>query len=544
MQNEINVRDKLYADFAGNYMEKIFYFCLKKTGNEHEAEDLTQDIALCILSSLHGGTIPRNFSAWVWQIARNRYASWSDSKRRRRESLSNSDIGDFEIEDENGNILDEMIHSDDLSLLRRELAFIKREYRDIIVAYYIENKTMRQIASSVSVSLDTVKKRLQRARIILKEGMNMAREFGTRSYKPEEISFTNNCSAFGSKGQPWSILTHALYKNIFLEAYGNPSTAEELAYELGVALPYMEDELEFLTRETFLVKRGNKYETDFPIVSKQVQEDIFAYQMSFAGKLTSLLETLIDEYSEICASHGLKFYGSHLGYEDAKWTLLMHTFDKIVESLYKYKSSRTERPDGGRWDIVGYQAANIAEPPFVGLHGCLDDPESDTFVYFQQYKFRHKGICDLTPKYLTGKEAAVLLKIARNDHADCDKRVIGKLIEYGYVRERANGFEPAIVIFDKNSAREYESHFTDDEKDRIESLANEIRKILADAHDYSCERNLADIPEYLMNNEKIRAFASTYSHFDRGIVLEQAISDGWLIFDDNTEKTIGAFLYI
>ena len=64
-----------------------------------------------------------------------------------------------------------------------------------------------------------------------------------------------------------------MYKNIFLELYENPETAEEMSLEMGIALPYMESELEFLVRETFLTKEGNKYRTAFPIVDKEKQKD-------------------------------------------------------------------------------------------------------------------------------------------------------------------------------------------------------------------------------------------------------------------------------
>ena len=43
---------------AADVHPPFFYFCLKKTGNQVEAEDLTQDIALQIISSLNKGTIP------------------------------------------------------------------------------------------------------------------------------------------------------------------------------------------------------------------------------------------------------------------------------------------------------------------------------------------------------------------------------------------------------------------------------------------------------------------------------------------------------
>lgn len=81
MQKADEMRVKLISDFTENYMGKLFYFCLKKTSNHVEAEDLTQDIALQIFSALTKGTIPINFSAWVWQIARNRYSVWAKQKQ-------------------------------------------------------------------------------------------------------------------------------------------------------------------------------------------------------------------------------------------------------------------------------------------------------------------------------------------------------------------------------------------------------------------------------------------------------------------------------
>ena len=156
MQNTNQIRDQLINEFTLNYMEKLFYFCLKKTGNNAEAEDLTQDISLQIITALNKGTIPTSFSAWIWRIARNRYSVWAKEKHSRNESVTGSDIGDYEIEDESENILEEMIHTEQMALLRRELAFIKSDYRNIVVAYYIENKSVRDIALSLSISISAV----------------------------------------------------------------------------------------------------------------------------------------------------------------------------------------------------------------------------------------------------------------------------------------------------------------------------------------------------------------------------------------------------
>ena len=62
MQETNKMRDRLVNEFAENYMEKLFYFCLKKAGSHTEAEDLTQDIALQIITALNKGTIPTSFS--------------------------------------------------------------------------------------------------------------------------------------------------------------------------------------------------------------------------------------------------------------------------------------------------------------------------------------------------------------------------------------------------------------------------------------------------------------------------------------------------
>ena len=79
----------------------------------------------------------------------------------------------------------------------------------------------------------------------------MAREFGKLSYNPENISFINN-GLYGANGEPWNYISRSLCKNILLAAYRTPSTAEELAMEVGVALPYMEEELRGLVDVTLM----------------------------------------------------------------------------------------------------------------------------------------------------------------------------------------------------------------------------------------------------------------------------------------------------
>lgn len=398
----------LINEYTENYVEKIFYFCLKKTGSVYDAQDLSSDITVNILQSLNKGIIPIHFSAWVWRIARNRYSVWADIKHKRSDAVTGSDIGDYVIESDGGDIACELINSEDLLLLRRELAFISSDYRNIVVAYYLDDIPVKKIAAALTLPEGTVMSKLYRARKKLKEGMSMAREFGTRSYRPEEIRFINSCSAFGDRGQPWTVLEHVLYKNIFLEVYANPQTAEALSVQLGVALPYMEDELEYLTDQTFLLKTDGKYETAFPIISREAQDTIYKNNIGAAKKVTPMFEKMIDIFSEECKTNGINYFGEYQSYENAKWTILMRAFDIFWLSVSEANLEYTVRPDNGRWDIIGYQETVNEGPSPVGSHGLKNEREDLPYVDFRQYKFEYY---DKFPAFITEYEAADLKMI-------------------------------------------------------------------------------------------------------------------------------------
>ncbi len=506
MQKADEMRVKLINEFTENYMGKLFYFCLKKTGNHAEAEDLTQDIALQIFSALNKGTIPINFSAWVWQIARNRYSVWAKQKHERNESVTGSDIGDFELQDNHANVLDEMIRTEQMALLRRELAFIKSDYRNIVVAYYFENRTVREIALSFSIPVNTVKSKLLRARDILKEGMEMAREFGKRSYNPEQIAFVMN-GKDGEHGQPWSVITHLLYKNIFLETYENPQTAEELSLELGIALPYMEDELEYLVREQLLRKEGNRYQTDFRIVSRQEQRAVFDANKGIQKPLTEKLCAFIDAYMQ---EETTKVNVRYVGYEVAKWALLIRVFDWMKYSCKKragiaMEESHPKRPLGGAWTLTGYETIDWQKPPFVGLHGYLSHDENGEkfYINFGQCKFYYKNIQEKSPLHLSWNEVHTLWLVCNGKTEECEAGYLEKMLAYGYLKRENGVILPNVVVFEN-----YEEL-----TGRLSKMRDEIFDLILQAPD-----------------------------IERGYVVEQALENGWLTYREDMPKTIGAYI--
>ena len=516
MSNNISIRDKLVQDFVDNYMEKIFYFCLKKTSNRLDAEDLTQDIALNVIDGLNKGTIPDNYSAWIWQIARNVYSKWAIKKRIKKENINSIDIYDIDIVDDTPNVIDEMIYDEQLALLRRELAFIKSEYRNIIVAYYLENKNIKDIAKSLNLSVDAIHQRLHRARNVLKEGMNMTRTFGKRSYNPELIRYVMN-GRCGKKGQPITIISHLLYTNIFLEVYENPQTAEQLSLELGIALPYMEDELAFLCREELLKKEGNAYETNFKIFSKEEQYDNYVKTKKISKQITAKLCEIIDLY----VSENEDVLNYHfIGYDNAKWALLPFLYDTIqtVNFFPEYKKNkvsykdvtRTSRPDDGCWDIYGYEyPVDFELPTLVGKNGYhyTDEKEIIADVNFSHFYFVSKNIDIKKTKDISYMAAYTLWLVCNDKLNECDKRYIDELLSIGYLKKENGEIKPNILILNK-----YNPLNTSNTK--IIELQKEIVELLKKT-----------------------------KFFERGYIIDDAIENGWLKYDENTINTIGAYIY-
>ena len=349
VSNEVD-RLKLRDLFVSEYLEKLFYFCLKKTGDAHEAEDLASDVALDVLSAIEKGTEIDSFSAWVWRIARNRYSSWVSEKYVRRESRYSEDVSEYDVPSDD-NVEEDLIRDEDIKLLRRELAFISSDYREIVVAYYIKQKRISEIARTLSIPEGTVKTKLYRARKILKEGLNMAREFGKRSYDPEWISFT--ASGNQPSGLPWSAVRRKIPVNILCEANNNPSTAEELSISLGVSLPYMEEEIGILV-ESELLKRldDGRYITNFFIYPAKCQNEIYEILCKYCEdnceSIWDLGKIAMNEAKRTACNTDA------VSEDDAEMFFALRFFDVILgRSCGGIKTFK--RRDGGNWGFCGFE---------------------------------------------------------------------------------------------------------------------------------------------------------------------------------------------
>ena len=376
----------------------------------------------------------------------------------------------------------------------------------------------------------------------------MAREFGKRSYNPEEIMYSNICISPGELGQPWTLMDPKLNQNIFLACYDNPMTAEELAIEVGVALPYMEDTVRHLTSQTLLVKNGEKYETNFPIISREAQQKIHFYYEGILPQLVALITENTDRLMAQYQEAELCYYGEYQNYEEAKWTLLMNFYlslYSLCNNSPKEKLGNTPRQNRGFWDVLGFEKCDFC-PSVVGRH-C----QYEGFVH---YRFGYCGIQNRTPANLTKDEAHELRLIVEKKRVK-NEAVREKLINYGYVCKKEDKYIPNVAVIKQSTEqafinfckkKKFSSDFIQHANIRgklienilqtIEGINNSVREII-----------VSDLPHCLRDDERminalLEAICTT-SHTLRYIV-KYALESGWLKYDENTSPAIGAYFYI
>lgn len=435
-------KDILIHSLIEDYAEKIFYFCLKKTGNTHEAEDLTSDILLNVIAALEKGAVPEYFSAWVWRIVHNRYSVWCNKKHKHSESVSSADIGDFEVEDETVNPEEALIHDAQLQLLRRELSFISSDYRNIVVAYYMQSRKISDIALSLGFPEGTVMSKLHRARKTLKEGMNMAREFGKKSYYPETVSF---CSSGNQpSGLPWSAVRRKIPVNILCEAHNNPCTLQELAMELGIAAPYMEEEVELLVKAELLKKLDHgKYLTNFFITPKECQSEINEIVCTFteqhAAAVWQLAEKALEKAVELGVTTG------EYSNDDALMFFAFYLEQQMESSVFSSNLfSKFKRADGGNWGMIGFEQGSTCRLPSTFFNHNGNGWKGMKWDGYQALPgdavFRKRRYSkDVPDSHLNITLKGIAEELNSTGFSEAEKENLQKLIEEGFCVMRNDG---------------------------------------------------------------------------------------------------------
>ena len=167
------------SEVIEKYVERIYKFAMSKTFSPDEADDLSQEILFQAVAGLPKLKDDSKFEPWLWRLAANCALSFRRNKGKER-AIYIYDAPENEF-------AQPQINSDDdeelYELLRKKIAFLSRIYREVIILYYYDCLSIKEISRRLDVAEGTVTWRLSEARKKLKKECQIMNETALRPQK-------------------------------------------------------------------------------------------------------------------------------------------------------------------------------------------------------------------------------------------------------------------------------------------------------------------------------------------------------------------------
>jgi len=175
---------RAFDELLARYEAKVYNLAYRLMGNPEDANDLAQEAFLRMYKALpkfRGGSA---FATWLYRIVTNLCLD-ELKKRRRRPQLVDEPLGEEEenVEPLVERVADEKASPDEVALsherqrlVQEAIASLRRHHRAVLVLYDLQGCSYQEIAEVLKVNVGTVKSRLNRARLALKEKLEPYRE--------------------------------------------------------------------------------------------------------------------------------------------------------------------------------------------------------------------------------------------------------------------------------------------------------------------------------------------------------------------------------
>ena len=152
------------ATLVEQHYESLYRFAFRLTGKSADAEDLTQQTYLDAQRKLDTLREPDKARAWLFMIVRNLY------RRRLRDQGSRSEVT---LEAVGEPVSEEVsLQPLDSEGLQSVLDALPEEFRTVLVLFYFQELSYREISEQLDVPIGTVMSRLSRGKKHLRERMS------------------------------------------------------------------------------------------------------------------------------------------------------------------------------------------------------------------------------------------------------------------------------------------------------------------------------------------------------------------------------------
>jgi RNA polymerase sigma-70 factor (ECF subfamily) len=170
-----------FDEIVERYQHKIYGYVKRLVGNETDAEDITQEVFLKALNSLHRFREESSLQTWLFRIATNLCRDAHRRRQREKGWLSLWRQTDEQSDAEEGGYVDppddrfnpeKLLLREELSnMLNKAIGQLPLAMREVFVLHDMEQMPYEEIAQALGVPLGTVKSRLFHARARLRESL-------------------------------------------------------------------------------------------------------------------------------------------------------------------------------------------------------------------------------------------------------------------------------------------------------------------------------------------------------------------------------------
>lgn len=358
----VKTMNKRDADIIiGEYVQKLYGFALKKLGDPDEAEELSARIIAEVYEVLVKRENIVNLNGYIYKIAHNVWTRYigRKSKFRSYESSSSFDGTDgIEFIPDERDFAEEFQQSEQYGIIRREIAYLSKIQREIVVRHYYDREKVKTIAAAMNLPEGTVKWHLSCTRKELMIGMDKIRTIGNLGLQPIRFTSMGHSGHPGSKGDTQDFLAKVITQNIAYAAYHKPRTINEIADELGINPIFVEDEVAVLEEYGYMDKLDSgKYRTNIHIYIPSDEANNIYKEIN--KKYTELFaEKFVIPYLE-----SIKEIPDFLTVPDndinlLKWSMVPPIVDKLATADINDMKYSVKRKDGG--DFVANATLDVS----------------------------------------------------------------------------------------------------------------------------------------------------------------------------------------
>ena len=340
------------------YLKPIFGFALKRCKSTQDAEDLSQEIVLRAFRALLAKDDIGDAGKFIRTIAHNALCNYY---RDSAASVIGVPIDEFaEILADPDAEYDRDGNAETVKRLQREIAYLSRLQRRIVIMYYFENRKQADIASELGIPVGTVKWHLFEAKKELKRGMDTMRKTSDLKFNPIKFHAYGINGSVGSRN-PDEFFRSSLPQNICYCVRNVAKTVNEIADDLGVSPVYVETEVDVLEEYGFLVKQKDKYLVNF-IINEPTAE-LLTMQNDMYKKAAELFANdLFDELMRCGILDDERIFCNHTQPDASDgqytrdknfllWSLIPYiaawSGESLMDERIPFEEVATIRPDGG-----------------------------------------------------------------------------------------------------------------------------------------------------------------------------------------------------